>query len=69
MSSADRFITLLAVIIGGLGVVGGGIWRVAAAVLKLAAEVKLLAWRVGQVEKSVQLAPGELAHRRGHGRL
>jgi hypothetical protein len=65
----SHFVTLLAVIIGGLGVIGGGLWRIAAAVFSLASTVKLLAWRVEQIERrQLGLAPEPRErHRRGGG--
>lgn len=58
MSATAHFITLLAVIIGGLGVVGGGLWRIAAAVFGLSSTVKLLAYRIDQIERrQLGLAP------------
>ena len=48
--SGAHFVTLLAAIVGGLGVISMGVWRIAGAVFKLAGKVDLLAYRVEQME-------------------
>lgn len=67
MSATAHFLTLLGVIIGGLGIIGGGLWRIAAALFGLGSTVKLLAYRVEQIERrQLGLAsdPPERQHRR-----
>lgn len=54
----SHYATLMATIIGGLGVIGGGLWRIAAALFNLSSTVRLLAWRVEQIERrQLGLAP------------
>jgi hypothetical protein len=69
VSTTAHFVTLLAAIIGGVGILAAGIWRVAAAIFKLANTVALLAYRVEQVEKrQLGLAATPLdPHRRRRG--
>ena len=70
MTTTGHFVTLLAAVIGGVGIIAAGIWRVSAAIFKLANTVALLAYRVEQVEKrqlGVPAAPLERERRRRGG--